>query len=94
MHFFQKFRVHFVATNLEMKSGLFTSGSYRRASVGLTDNQLGMSQNHQSHPVDLGCVRFGNIEERDGTVPRFSLVRVFGSCEERNQLVPQKGIFP
>ena len=42
----------------------------------------------------LGCVRFGNIEERDGTVPRFSLVRVFGSCEERNQLVPQKGIFP
>ena len=51
MHFFQKFRVHFVATNLEMKSGLFTSGSYRRASVGLTDNQLGMSQNHQSHPI-------------------------------------------
>jgi hypothetical protein len=39
-------------------------------------------------------VRFQNEEEWDGTVPHLDPIPVFGCAEERNQLVPQKGIFP
>jgi hypothetical protein len=45
-------------------------------------------------PKALGCVRFQNEEEWDGTVPHLDPIPVFGCAEERNQLVPQKGIFP
>jgi hypothetical protein len=43
--------------------------------------------------VSLGCVRFWNVREWNGTVPFLGAVLVFGSGIEWNGLVPREGIF-
>ena len=42
----------------------------------------------------LGCVRFENVKERNGTVPHPEPVLAFGCKLEWNEVVPQNGIFP
>src|SRR5215203_1151026 len=41
----------------------------------------------------LGCVRFQNQVEWNGTVPHLEPILVFGCGMERNRVVPRKGIF-
>jgi hypothetical protein len=41
----------------------------------------------------LGCVRFQNRVEWNGTIPHLDPILVFGCEMERNQVVPQKRIF-
>ena len=41
----------------------------------------------------LGCVRFWNLMERNGTVPFLGTILAFGSGMGWNALVPPEGIF-
>jgi hypothetical protein len=73
---------------------LYISHDFLCCQKSLQDSKLKLTASADLSVSNLGCVRFWNCLERNGTVPFLGVILVFGFSTEWNQLIPQKGIFP